>query len=184
MKSTLLAILFTVSFTATAFSAEGIVLSVKTREVLTMKKISKTQFVKISQVVTGKASLDHFGAKGVRNIMSQDINEGDAQNLVQLEVTGKNILRIIDIRENIDQEVPATINTSLFGSVKKISVDSQTMEALYSESMKKSGLDLLKNLRLLGGALTSKLDISSLNCDADGELLVCRQDANLTINGK
>ena len=56
------------------------------------------------------------------------------------------------------------------------------MEALYSASMKKSGLDLLKNLMILsGGAITSSVITNDLNCLPDGDLLVCQQDATVML---
>lgn len=178
MKATLAALALSLSFATTAFAAEGVVYTVKGREVLTLRKISKTKFDKISQVVTGTASLDYVSAKGSKNIMSQDINEA-GQEHVSLEITGKNVLRVIDVKENINQEVPATISTSLFGSVKKISVDSKTMEGLYAESMKRAGLDTLRALKLFGGAVQSTINTSSMECTPDGDLLICQQDQSL-----
>lgn len=184
MKSTISAIAMALMLSTSAFGAEGLFLTIKTHEVLTLKKVTKTRFEKISQVATGTASLDVINARGTKNLMSQDINEADTQNAVTLEVTGKNILRVVDIKENIDQEVPATIGKSLFGTVKSITIDSQTMEGLYAASMKESGLDALRGLRVLafGGLLSSKLNTTDMNCKADAELMVCTQDATLVMS--
>ena len=181
MKLTFAVLALTLSLSSTVFAAEGLVLSIKTHEVLTLKKVSKTKFEKISQVATGTASFDHITAKGSKNLMSQAINEADDQNVVSLEVTGKNILRVTDAKEAINKEIPAVINTSLFGSIKKIKVTSATMQGLYAASMKKSGLDVFKKLRLFGGALTSSIISSDMDCEADGDLLICQQDATLVL---
>lgn len=183
MKATLAALVLSLSFATTSFAAESVVYTIKGHEVLTLKKISKTKFDKISQVVTGSASLDYVSPRGSRNIMSQDINEAGLE-YVSLEITGKNILRVVDVKENINQEIPATINTSLFGSVKKISIDSKTMEGLYAASMKKAGLDTLRALKLFGGAVQSTINTSSMECTPDGDLLICQQDQSLVFTLK
>ncbi len=180
MKTTLAVFALALTLSTSAFAGDRLVYTVKGHEVLTLKKISKTRFTKISQVVTGQASLDYITAKGVKNLSSQEINEA-SEELVSLEVTGKNVVRLIDIKENINKEIPATVNTSLFGSVKAITVSAQTMEGLYAASMKKSGLDTLRNLRLLGGAISSSIVSTDMKCAADGDLLICQQDQTLTL---
>lgn len=178
------ALALAMTFTTTSFAAEGLILTVKAHEVLTLKKISKTKFEKISQVATGVASLDNVSARGTQNIMSQDINEADTNNYISLEVTGKNILRVVDQKEAINKEVQATISTSLFGAVKKIKVDSNVIYSLYAASMKKSGLDVLRGVRMFGGLLSSSLTTSDMNCEADGDLLVCKQDSVLILGAQ
>lgn len=183
MKATLAALFLSMTLTTGAFAADSVVYTIKAHEVLTLKKVSKTRYDKIAQVVTGNASLDYATASGPKNIMSQDINEASVDP-VTLEITGKNVLRIVDVKENINQEVPATIATSLFGSVKKITVSSSTMDALYAASMKKAGLDTLRALKLFGGAVKSSIVTSNMECLPDGDLLICQQDQTLLFSIK
>ena len=178
MKTTLAALPLLLTFSTSTFAAEGIVYTVKTHEVLTLKKVSKTKFEKISQVATGSAKLDYISANGSKNMMSQNINEA-SQEMVSLEVTGKNIVRIVDEKEAINKKIPATISTSLFGSVKKIKIDANTMQGLYAASMKEAGLDILGGFRLFGGIFSSSITSTDLNCTADGDLLICQQDQTL-----
>ncbi len=180
MKMTFAALAFVMAFSTSAFSAEGLVYTVKVHEVLTLKKVAKTKFEKISQVATGQAKLDYVSGSGTKNMMSQDINEA-SEEAVSLEVTGKNIVRLIDVKENINKEIPATINTSLFGAVKKITVDAKTMQGLYAASMKKAGRDTLGGFSLFAGALRSTINSTDMNCAADGDLLICQQDQVLVM---
>ena len=52
-----------------------------------------------------------------------------------------------DEKEKINTEIEAAIETSLFGSVKSITIDSKTADALYAEAYKRTGIDILKNAK-------------------------------------
>ncbi len=184
MKSTLAAIALAMAFTTTGFAAEGIVYTVKTHEVLTLKKISKTKFEKISQVATGVATLENVSGSRRETITSENINEADTNNYVSLEVTGKNIVRLVDQAEAINKEVPATISTSLFGSVKKINVNATIVNSLYANSIKKAGIRAFRSLGLFSIFLSSSLTTTDMNCEADGDLLVCTQDSVLLVGAQ
>lgn len=184
MKTTLAAIALALTFTVTASAAEGLVFTVKTHEVLTLRKISKTKFEKISQVATGVATFENVSGDRREVITSQDINEADTNNYISLEVTGKNIVRLVDQAEAINKEVPATISTSLFGSVKKININATIVHSLYANSIKKAGMNAFRNLRMFSIFLSSSLTTTDMNCEADGDLLVCKQDSVLLVGAK
>lgn len=186
MKTTLsvLAFALTITFVTTLSASESIALTVKTHETLTLKKVSKTRFEKLTQNATGKAELGLISGTQIKELYSQDINETDNTSALALEVTGKNVLRVEDAKEGINQEVQADINKSFLGNVKSIKIDSATIQGLYAKSMKKSGLDVLKKLRVFGAggaSLQSSIITSDLNCADEGDLLVCQQDATLII---
>lgn len=176
--------IFALTLSVSSFAGESITLTIKTHETLNMKKTSKTRFEKISDSATGKLSMDFISGTQVKNILSKDINESDNTSSLAYEVTGKNILRVEDAKEAISKEIKAEIDKTIFGNIKGIKIDSQTMQELYADSMKRSGLDVLKNLRVLGrsgGSFGSTLVMSDMDCKADGDLMVCQQDATLTM---
>ncbi len=184
MKTTLAVMALALTLGTSAFAAESITLTIKTQETTTFKKISKNVFEKIISSAKGNARMDYTTEKGIQNIFSQDVNETDDKNSVMIEVKGSNIVRIVDAKENVDTEIQAEIKRSLFGSIKGLSVSSENMQAVYSSAIKKSGLDVLKNLKILGSSgagLTSTIESSDMNCEADGELLNCKQDVTLVM---
>lgn len=179
MKTALAIFALTLSFSS--FASENITLTMKMHETLNMKKVSKTRFEKISDGVTGKMSVDYISGTTVKNLATRDINESDDTSALSYEVTGKNILKVDDAKENISKEVKAEIDKSLFGNIKGIKIDASTMEQLYAASMKKSGMDILKNYRIPGLGFGSSIVLSDMNCKADADLLVCQQDTTLTM---
>ncbi len=183
MKTTFALVALSLSFVTTSFASESITFTMKTHETLTLKKVSKVRFEKISDNAVGSASLDYISGTQVKNLYYQDIDESDNSSPLTFEVKGKNLLKVEDSKERINKEVQADIKRSLFArNIKRIKIDSNTMQVLYADSMKKSGLSVLKKLRVLGGgALTSSLIFSDMNCNADGDLLVCEQDSTLLI---
>ena len=183
MKITLAALVLTLSLTTTAFAQNSVNLKIGAEEILTLKKIADNKYEKISDNVIGNISLsvDANGTK--QTLVNQAINDSNARNDFTLELTGKNIVRVTDLKEAINQEVQANIQKTFFGKLKTISIDSKTMEALYAASLQKAGIDVLKNLNINQGAgtLTSKINSSSLECNADGDLLVCNQTQELDL---
>lgn len=188
MKTSLAILVLTFSLATTALAQNSVNLNVKAEGIFALKKISDNKFEKISEDVTGNVSLsvDANGAK--QALFNQAINDSNATNNFTLEVTGKNIVRVTDSKEKINQEVQANIQKTFFGKLKTITIDSKTMEALYAASLKKSGLDTLKSLNISqdAGTLTSKINTSALECAADGDLLLCNQtqELDLTISEK
>lgn len=183
MKSSLI-ILSMLTFISASFANDGLVLESKMHEVLTLKKISKTRFEKMSSVVTGAVNVE-ITAFGETFKSSENLNNSDALNNFSIEVTGKNIIRIEDQKEKINQEIEADINKTLFGNIKAIKIDSKVHEGLYAESMKKAGLDILKKLQIAntkGTVLTSTIESGDVECIAEGDLLVCEQDALVAIS--
>lgn len=176
--------IFALTFSVSSFAGQSITLTMKTHETLNLKKVSKTRFEKISDGATGKITLDFINGSTVKNLVTQEVNESDNTSELAYEVTGKNILKVEDAKEGISKEVKAEINKSFLGKVKGIKIDAQVMQELYAASMKKSGLAALKNLRVFGRTgvgLSSTLDMSDMECKTDGDLMVCEQDATLTM---
>ncbi len=181
-KLAITALLLTI--TSSAFAGE-LILSISGHQEVVYKKVSKKKFEKISSTNVGIQSVDYVTNKGSQNLGKQEINVEDSGLNESLEVTGKNIVRIIDEKENINQEVEADIEQSIFGNVKSINISNTTMESVYAEAYKKAGLNELKNLNILGGAIKSKISLTDLNCVAEEDLLKCQQnsDFKFTISG-
>lgn len=180
MKSTIVTLSLVALISSNAFGA-SVKLDVQLHEILTLKKVSNTRFEKISDIATGTASLE-MEVNGVKKtLLKQALNESAPENNVAIEITGKNTVRIIDQKENINQEIQAEINKSLFGGLKTITIKSETLQALYSESLKKSGLDILRGLDL-GNQFASDVTFSDEVCTKDRDLLICNQDSHLEIN--
>lgn len=180
MKSSLV-VLSLVAFMSSSAFAASVKFDVQLHEILTLKKVSNTRFEKISDIATGTASLEMEINGEKKSLLKQALNESAPANNVAIEITGKNTVRIIDQKENINQEVQADINKSLFGGLKSITIKSETLQALYSESLKKSGLDILRGLNV-GNQFSSEVTFSDEICSRDGDLLVCIQDSHLEIN--
>jgi hypothetical protein len=179
MKTALAIFALTLSFST--FASENITLTMKMHETLNMKKVSKTRFEKISDAVTGVMKVDYISGTQIKNLATRDINESDNTSALSYEVTGKNILKVEDTKENINSEIKADIDKTLFGNIKGIKIEAATMEQLYAASMKKSGLDILKNYRIPGLGFGSSIVMNDMNCKADEDLLVCQQDVTLTM---
>lgn len=180
MKSSLV-VLSLVTFVSSNSFATSVKFDIQLHEILTLKKVSNARFEKISDVATGIASLE-MEANGVKKtLLRQALNESAPANNVAIEITGKNTVRIIDQKENINQEVQADIDKSLFGGLKTITIKSEILQTLYSEGLKKSGLDILRGLNV-GNQFSSDVTFSDEVCSRDGDLLVCTQDSRLEIN--
>lgn len=166
-----------------AFASSSVKFDIKLHEVLTLKKVSTNRFEKISSASTGIAQLDVTNDGVTTNLMKQALNESDPSNAISMELTGKNIIRIIDQKENINQEIQADVSKSFFGNLKSITIKSKTLEALYAESLKNSGLDSLRGLNISGQLnLASDVTFSDEVCMPEGDLLICNQDSHLSIN--
>jgi hypothetical protein len=187
MKTTLAVLAISMTFAASSFASESITLSVKTEETTTFKKTAKNLFEKVISSAKGTASLDYNNGKSIKNLLSQDINETDDKNSVILEVKGKNLIRVVDVKEDIDSEIQADVHKSLFGNLKGLTITSENMNALYASSIKRSGVDVLKKLRIAGAngaGISSDIVSSDFNCEADGDLLNCKQNVTLTLSIK
>jgi hypothetical protein len=184
MKSSLLVLSLMSLISLNAFAANNaVVLDVQIHEVITLKKVSNNHFDKISNLSTGIISLDVTTAGATKNLLKQEINQADPANALSLDITGKNIVRITDQKENINQEIQAEIDKGFFGGLNSITIRSQTLEALYAESIKKSGLDVLAALNITGDVnLASKITLGDQVCLTNEDLLICNQDIHLAIN--
>jgi uncharacterized protein YciU (UPF0263 family) len=187
MKSTLAILALSMTFATSTYASEAITLSIKTEETTTFKKTAKNLFEKVISSAKGTASLDYNNGKSIKNLLSQDVNETDDKNSVILEIKGKNLVRVVDVKEDIDTEIQADIDKTIFGNVKGLSITSDNMNALYAKAIKRSGVDVLKKLRIGGDngtRLASDIVTSDFNCQADGELLNCKQNVSLTLSIK
>jgi hypothetical protein len=187
MKTSLAVLALALTFTTNVFAENSANLNLKAQEIITLKKLDNNRFGKISAQVKGDMTLT-ITINGNTRTATQDLSESNGSSDLLIEVTGKNIVRLIDSKAGIDQEVQADINKSLLGRVKTISIDSKTMEALYSDSLKKSGLEELQGIRFIGnsGAISSKITTSAMECESEKDLLICTQsqELDLTITKK
>ena len=187
MKSTLAILAISMTFAASTYASESVSLSIKTEETTTFKKTAKNLFEKVISSAKGTASLDYNNGKSIKNLLSQDINETDDKNSVIIEVKGKNLIRVVDVKEDIDSEIQADIDKTIFGNIKGLSITSENMNALYAKAIKRSGIDVLKKLRIAGengAGISSDIVTSDFNCQADGDLLNCKQNVSLTLSIK
>jgi len=187
MKSTLAIIAISMTLAASSYASESISLSIKTEETTTFKKTAKNLFEKVISSAKGTASLDYNNGKSIKNLLSQDINETDDKNSVIIEVKGKNLIRVVDVKEDIDSEIQADINKTIFGNIKGISITSENMNTLYAKAIKRSGVDVLKKLRITGdngAGITSDIVSSDFNCQTDEDLLNCKQNVSVVLSIK
>ncbi len=175
--------LLMISFSFHSFANESISVTSKLHETTTLKKISSTRFEQVNSVVTGTVTIEAMA--GDQNYSAtQDINKKETTNTKFIEVSGKKSVRISNTLDRIDGIVDAEIKKSLLGHLKSIKVKASDYESLYAESMKKSGINLLKKLKisnLEGTSLSTSLNSSDFDCIASADLLVCQQDADITI---
>jgi hypothetical protein len=176
-------VLLVISFPIHSFANESLSVTSKLHETLTLKKVSTTRFEEISSVLTGTVTIEAIS--GDQNYTAtQDINKKETSNSKFIEVSGKKSVRISNTIDHIDGIVDAEIKRSLLGRLKSIKVKASDYESLYSENMKKSGINLLKKLKisnLEGTSLSTSLNSSDFDCIASADLLVCQQDADITI---
>ncbi len=182
MKSALIfsSLLLVISTSAMA----DIVYTVDAHQQTVLKKISKKRFEKITQSTTGMEKVLITLGKQKISESEKELNLSDDQSKLAIEVTGKNIIRIEDVKENINKEVEAVVESSILGNVKSIEVSSKTMDSLYADVYKRMGIDELKNANY-NGIVKSKIETTNLSCVAEGDLLKCDQDMkmNFTISG-
>lgn len=171
-------VLATMLFSLSSVAMADIIYTINAHQEIVLKKVSKKRFEKISSVNTGVEKMVVTLGNKVINQAEQEINIADDKNKFALEVTGKNILKVEDEKEKINTEIEAAIETSLFGSVKSITIDSKTADALYAEAYKRTGVDILKNANY-GNVIKSKINSSNIECVAEGDLLKCDQDQEL-----
>jgi hypothetical protein len=75
--------------------------------------------------------------------------------------------------------INAQVDLTIFGNVKSIVISGKDLDGAYAEVYKKTGLDLLKDLKIIGGHVTSKITSSTFACVADKDILTCTQDQEL-----
>jgi len=137
MKSSLVVLSLVALVSSSAFAA-SVKFDIQLHEILTLKKVSNTRFEKISDIATGTASLE-MEVNGVKKtLLKQALNESAPENNVAIEITGKNTVRIIDQKENINQEIQADINKSLFGGLKTITIKSENTSSSILREPKKN----------------------------------------------
>ncbi len=169
-------VLTTLTFISISTSSmAGLVYSIEGSQEITLKRISNKRFEKIAVVNNGTEKL----MLGSKILGESTISIPDDGKKFALEATGKNIVRVEDESENINQEIEASIESSLFGKVKSIKISGENTEVLYAKAYERTGLDVLKKLRLSGIA-KSDLAVSDLDCISAGDLLKCTQESVLT----
>lgn len=172
LKKVITALTFiTVSSSAMA----GLVYSIEGTQEITLKRLSNKRFEKVSVSVNATERL----TLGKKVLGENAITVPDNGSFYSIEATGKNVVRIIDASENINQEVEAQIESNILGKVKTIKISGATTEALYAKAYERTGLSALKKLRV-GAIAKADLQNSDLECVSVGDLLKCTQDSSLT----
>lgn len=177
----LMTIIFLMTLSSGAMA--DLVLTVTTHQNTILKKIDINKFEKISQTIKAVEKLEKIKDGSVVVISEQESSKnGDAGKLT-IEVKGKNLVKIEDEKEQVSSEVEATITRSLFGKLKGINIEAKTMDTVYAEAYKRTGLDFLKKMKL-GKLASSEITTSDLKCTVEADLLKCDQDQDLvfTVN--
>lgn len=148
-------------------------------------------FVKSYGLVTGKAVVKVSERGQVLANQAQDINEReDSKGLKMIEVLNKSTIRLVD--QEIDQQghqsdinaiVNAKIKTKLGGKLKSIKIEKEELLALYKDELERSGINQLRNLNINTDEvkLSTKIEMSDMECSNDKDRLVCEDRIVLTI---
>lgn len=161
--------------TVSSSTMAGLVYSIEGTQEITLKRLSNKRFEKVSVSVNATERL----TLGKKVLGENAITVPDNGSFYSIEATGKNVVRIIDASENINQEVEAQIESNILGKVKAIKISGATTEALYAKAYERTGLSALKKLRV-GAIAKADLQNSDLECVSVGDLLKCTQDSSLT----
>jgi hypothetical protein len=159
--------------------AKNFVYTITDHQEIIFKKISKTTFDKIASTDKGIKSLDIVSTTGTKNVFKHDMNISDNEPNENLEVVGNSSVKILDTKNQVNALINAKIDLTVFGNVKSIAIEGKDLDVAYAEVYKKTGLDLLKDLKIIGGHVTSKITSSTFTCVADKEILTCSQDQEL-----
>lgn len=182
MKKLLGFLLLSALVSINAYADERIITQ-KTEQILVLKKLTKTKFEKISDGVEGVVIVETRNKRGLVKNNESIISEHDNQSYLSFEVTGKNILKIVDDKEQIIKEIPAQVKTTLFGgNVKEITIAGKELETLYSNSIKRAAAQFWRGagfLGLLGLDVKSSIMSENMLCHADEDLLVCKQNMTM-----
>lgn len=175
-KLLLLAALMTTSTMALA----DLVYTVELQQTTVLKKIDSYKFEKITRSTKEYQKSEKIINGKVVSKSEKESDRIDDSGKITLEVTGKNLVKLIDEKEQVSEEVEAKISRSLFGKIKAIDIEGKNMDAIYAETYKRSGLDFLKKFKL-GSLASTEITTSQLSCVAESELLRCDQDQKLVI---
>jgi hypothetical protein len=159
--------------------AKNFVYTLTDHQEIIFKKTSKTTFDKIASTDKGIKSLDIVSTNGTTNVFKHDMNIADNEPNENLEIIGKTKVKILDTKNQVNAVVNAQIDLTVFGNVKSIAISGKDLDEAYAEFYKKTGLDLLKDLKIIGGHVTSKITSSTFACVADKDILTCSQDQEL-----
>lgn len=175
-KLIVLAVLMTTSSMAMA----DLVYTIELQQATVFKKIDSNKFEKITRSTKEFQKSERIINGKVVSQSEKESDRLDDSGKITLEVTGKNLVKLIDEKEQVSEEVEAKITRSFFGKLKTIDIDGKNMDAIYAEAYKRSGLDLLKKLKL-GSLGSTEITTSELSCLVESELLRCDQDQKLVI---
>jgi hypothetical protein len=159
--------------------AKNFVYTLTDHQEIIFKKTSKTTFDKIASTDKGIKSLDIVTTNGSTNVFKRDMNIADNEPNENLEVLGKSSVKILDTKNQVNAVINAQVDLTIFGNVKSIVISGKDLDGAYAEVYKKTGLDLLKDLKIIGGHVTSKITSSTFACVADKDILTCTQDQEL-----
>ncbi len=140
--------------------------------------------------VSGKDAIikGNFAIRGVLEGQSinfeQAIPATAAQNNIEMIIIDAQTVEVVDRQNGIRGQVRANVKRSMLGRLKSIDIDSDSYLALMRPVLEKSGFDFLSQLNIAGDgySVSSNVDVSETNCDADGDQLTCESEARITIS--
>ena len=115
-----------------------------------------------------------------QEVPTEITNSGNVS--IEVQKKGKSV-RFIDLKEEIDQIVPAKVDMTITRKVKSFTINNEVMKALYSKSLEREGISALAGMNINTDELKFSTDFnfSSLDCKKTDEGLQCDQDMSITI---
>lgn len=178
MKTTLAVLALTFSFATTSFAANSNLaeLNLKIHNVITLKKLDKADtYEKLNEVSQTTASIIANG-EAISNTKKSVSTDKLTYSI------NKGLIHIQDVKANIDTEVPATVDKSIFGRIKSFKITGDNLETVYFESLKNSGVISLRDLDLKKDERQSMI-IGDQTCSVErsSDVVICEQDIDLRV---
>lgn len=132
-----------------------------------------------------KGSFSVRGNLNGQNIdVAQAIPVSKMPNDTQMIIKDKNTVEVIDATEEINGDVRAKVKKSIFGKLKSIQIDSDSYLALMRPALEASGFSFLSQLNISAdeGSISSHIEVSDIDCEADGNQVSCSSDIEIKIS--
>lgn len=180
MKKLIAIVAAALSFNAMALSVD---MTISASGRTSLKIIDKTTFTQYYEEANGRVDVtvteDGQSQSFGQEVPPQISNSSD----VTIKIVDKNSVRFIDTKEEIDVVVPASVDKTFTGKVKKVVIASEQMVALYSKSLEREGLTALAGMNINTDEVNHRtsFDFSDYSCKRDGNDLKCAQDMAINI---